>query len=43
MEYVESYLPYLMTSHKKEGEQYNYGQYLEKQIEEIIKMYLGIL
>jgi thymidylate synthase len=39
MEYVESYLPYLMTSHKKEGEQYTYGQYLEKQIDEVIKMY----
>ena len=39
MEYVESYLPYLMTAHKGEGEQYTYGQYLEKQIPEIIKMY----
>jgi thymidylate synthase len=39
MEYVESYLPYLMTSHRKEGEQYTYGQYLEKQITEVIKMY----
>jgi thymidylate synthase len=39
MEYVESYLPYLMTSHRKEGEQYTYGQYLEKQIIEVIKMY----
>jgi thymidylate synthase len=39
MEYVESYLPYLMTAHKKEGEQYTYGQYLEKQIAEVIKMY----
>ena len=39
MDYVESYLPYLMTSHKAEGEQYTYGQYLEKQIPEIIKMY----
>src|SRR3989304_4126287 len=39
MEYVESYLPYLMTSHKKKGEQYTYGQYLEKQIAEVIKMY----
>lgn len=38
-DYVESYLPYLMTSHKKEGEQYTYGQYLEKQIDEVIKMY----
>jgi thymidylate synthase len=39
MEYVESYLPYLMTAHKGEGEQYTYGQYLEKQIPKVIKMY----
>jgi thymidylate synthase len=39
MEYVESYLPYLMTAHHKEGEQYTYGQYLEKQIAEVIRMY----
>jgi thymidylate synthase len=39
MEYIEDYLPYLMTAHKKEGEQYTYGQYLEKQIPEVIKMY----
>jgi thymidylate synthase len=39
MDYVENYLPYLMTSHKKEGEQYTYGQYLEEQIAEVIKMY----
>jgi len=39
MEYVEAYLPYLMTAHKGEGEQYTYGQYLEKQIPEVIKMY----
>ena len=39
MEYVESYLPYLMTAHRKEGEQYTYGQYLEKQIIEVIRMY----
>ena len=39
MEYVESYLPYLMTAHRAEGEQYTYGQYLEKQIPEVIKMY----
>ncbi len=39
MEYVESYLPYLMTSKKKEGEQYTYGQFLEKQIDKVIKMY----
>ncbi|MFC1940487.1 thymidylate synthase [Chloroflexota bacterium] len=39
MEYIESYLPYLMTAHRAEGEQYTYGQYLEKQIVEVIKMY----
>jgi thymidylate synthase len=39
MEYIESYLPYLMTAHKGEGEQYTYGQYLEKQIQKVIKMY----
>jgi thymidylate synthase len=39
MAYVEAYLPYLMTSHRAEGEQYTYGQYLEKQIPEVIKMY----
>ena len=39
MEYIESYLPYLMTAHKGEGEQYTYGQYLETQIAEVIRMY----
>ena len=39
MEYINNYLPYLMTSHKAEGEQYTYGQYLEKQIAEVIRMY----
>ena len=39
MEYIESYLPYLMAAHRKEGEQYTYGQYLETQIAEVIKMY----
>ena len=28
-----------MTAQKGEGEQYTYGQYLEKQIAEVIKMY----
>ena len=39
MKYVENYLPYLMTSHKEELEQYTYGEFLENQIAEIIKMY----
>ncbi len=38
-EYVDQYLPYLMTSQRAEEEQYTYGQYLEKQIAEVIKMY----
>jgi len=38
-EYVYEYLPYLMCSKKKEGEEYTYGYYLEKQIEEVIRMY----
>jgi thymidylate synthase len=37
--YLEEYLPYLMTSAKKPGEDYTYGQYLERQIEEVIRMY----
>ncbi len=39
MEYVENYLQYLMTPHKGEEEQYTYGQYLEKQIAQVIRMY----
>ena len=39
MEYIESYLPYLMAAHKRKGEQYTYGQYLETQIAEVIRMY----
>ncbi|MFC1846930.1 thymidylate synthase [Chloroflexota bacterium] len=39
MEYIENYLPYLMTAHRADGEQYTYGQYLETQIAEVIKMY----
>jgi thymidylate synthase len=39
MEYIDDYLPYLMTAHKKQGEQYTYGQYLERQIPKVIEMY----
>lgn len=39
MEYVEEYLQYLMTSFKSENEDYTYGQDLEPQIDEVIKMY----
>ena len=37
--YLEDYLPYLMTSVKQPGEDYTYGQYLEPQIAEVIRMY----
>jgi thymidylate synthase len=37
--YLDSYLPYLMTAAKQPGEDYTYGQFLEKQIEEVIRMY----
>lgn len=38
-EYIEGYLSYLMTGSKGEKEQYTYGEDLEKQIPEVIKMY----
>jgi len=38
-DYLDQYLPYLMTSTKKEGEEYTYGEYLEPQIQEVIRMY----
>ena len=37
--YLEEYLPYLMTSEKQPTEDYTYGQYLEPQIAEVIRMY----
>lgn len=37
--YIEEYLPYLMTSEKNPGEDYTYGQYLEQQISEVIRIY----
>jgi len=37
--YLEEYLPYLMTSAKKPGEDYTYGEDLESQISEVINMY----
>jgi len=37
--YLEEYLPYLMTSVKSPNEDYTYGQYLESQISEVIRMY----
>jgi thymidylate synthase len=38
-DYLDQYLPYLMTSVKKEGEEYTYGEYIEPQIDEVIRMY----
>ena len=37
--YSESYLPYLMTAEKQPNEDYTYGEYLESQIAEVIRMY----
>jgi len=37
--YLEEYLPYLMTSEKKPGEDYSYGSRLECQIQKVIDMY----
>ncbi|AKG53475.1 thymidylate synthase [Dehalogenimonas sp. WBC-2] len=39
MDYLDHYLPYLMTAQRADGEQYTYGQYLEGQIAEVIRMY----
>lgn len=38
MEYVERYLPYLMTSDKSQGELYTYGEDIDKQLPELIKI-----
>lgn len=38
-EYIENYLSYLLTSEKKPNEQYTYGEYIEKQMFEVIDMY----
>lgn len=38
-EYVEQYLPYLMTGIKKKDELYTYGVDVEKQVPEVIRMY----
>ena len=37
--YLEEYLPYLITSAKKEGEDYTYGERLEYQIQGVILMF----
>ena len=38
-DYLDSYMPYLMTDAKMEGEDYTYGLYLYKQIGEVIDMF----
>jgi len=39
MDYVEQYLEKLITSRKDQNEAYTYGEDLEKQIDEVIRMY----
>lgn len=39
MEYVENYLQYLITSFKADKEQYTYGEDMEQQIPELIRIY----
>lgn len=39
MDYVEKYLEKVITSVKSEGEDYTYGEDLEKQIPKVVKMY----
>ena len=39
MDYVEKYLPYLMTSDKSQGELYTYGEDIDYQLPELIKIY----
>jgi thymidylate synthase len=38
-DYLDDYMPYLMTDVKMEGEDYTYGSYLYKQIDEVINMF----
>ena len=38
-EYVEQYLPYLMTGVKQTGEQYTYGEDIDYQLQKLIEMY----
>ena len=39
MDYVEGYLPYLMTGVKAKGEIYTYGEDIDSQLPELIKIY----
>jgi len=38
MDYVEQYLPYLMTSDRSQGEQYTYGEDIDAQLPELIRI-----
>jgi thymidylate synthase len=38
MDYIESYLPYLLTGAKQKNEQYTYGEDIDKQLPEFIKI-----
>jgi len=38
-DYLEQYLPYLMTDKKQPGELYTYGSYLQEQIQCVINMF----
>lgn len=37
--YLDQYLPYLLTAEKQPSEEYTYGERLEGQIQEVIKMF----
>ncbi len=39
MDYVEKYLPYLMTSDRSQGELYTYGEDIDYQLKELIRIY----
>ena len=39
MDYVEQYLPYLMTSDKSQNELYTYGEDIDYQLPELLRMY----
>lgn len=39
MDYVEQYLPYLMTSDKSQNELYTYGEDIDFQLPELLRMY----
>jgi len=39
MDYVESYLPYLMVGTKEKNEQYTYGEDIDYQLKELVRIY----